>query len=225
MLDLSRDFLFRAIVFMVPMILSLSIHEYAHARSAWALGDDTASRMGRMTLNPLAHIDIIGTILVPLIAALAGGLPLIGWAKPVPVTPVRFTRRISMRVGMALTAAAGPLSNGILAILCLVAYRIAFPGQPLHSTMAQGSAQAAISYMLSVMVSLNLGLMIFNLIPIPPLDGSRLLPRRLDSFQDRIRPFSYLILMGLVYFLGGILFLPISIFLLVASLILGIPLS
>jgi Zn-dependent protease len=224
-LDLGRDFLFRAIVFMVPMILSLSVHEYAHARIAYLLGDDTASRQGRMTLNPLSHIDLVGTIIIPVVAAVAGGLPLIGWAKPVPVTPVRFSRKMSMRAGMALVAVAGPLSNFVLAMLCIVAYRIAFPDQPLYDEMSKGNVAGAVAYMLSIMVYLNMGLMIFNLLPVYPLDGSRLLPRRFDALQEKIRPFSYLILMGLVFFLGGIIFAPVWIFLMLVQAILGIPLS
>lgn len=223
MSSLGQDFLFKAIVFIVPMILSLSVHEYAHARVAYWLGDDTASRMGRMTLNPLSHIDIVGTLIIPVVAAFAGGLPLIGWAKPVPVTPVRFTRKFSMRTGMAVVAVAGPLSNFVLAMICLVAYRIVFPGLPMNSSLSGGGAVGAASYMLTVMVYLNMGLMIFNLLPIPPLDGSRLLPQRFDSFQDRIRPFSYLILMGVVFFLGGFIFMPVWIFIRLAAWILGIP--
>jgi Zn-dependent protease len=223
--DIGNDFLFKAIVFIVPMVLSLSVHEYAHARIAYLLGDDTASMQGRLTLNPLAHIDIVGTLIIPLVAAFAGGLPLIGWAKPVPVTPLRFTRRISMRAGMAIVAVAGPLSNFLLAMICLVAYRIAFPGLPLNSSLSGGGTVGAITYMLSVMVYLNMGLMIFNLLPIPPLDGSRLLPRRLDPLLDRIKPFSYIILMAVVFFLGGIIFMPVWIFLMIVQLVLGIPLS
>jgi len=154
--DLGSDFLFKAIVFIVPMILSLSIHEYAHARIAYLLGDDTASRMGRMTLNPLSHIDLVGTLIIPLVAAFAGGLPLIGWAKPVPVTPVRFTRKMSMRAGMAVVAVAGPLSNFLLAMICIVVYRFAFPGQPLTSSLSGGGVTGALSYMLSIMVYLNM---------------------------------------------------------------------
>jgi Zn-dependent protease len=222
-LDIGKDFLFRAIAFMVPMILSLSIHEYAHARVAWALGDDTASRMGRLTLNPLSHIDVVGTLIIPLVAAAFGGLPLIGWAKPVPVTPVRFTRRISMRLGMAIVAAAGPLSNLLLALALLVAYRFAFPGEPLNSNPAGGGTAGVISYMMTMMVYLNLGLMIFNFLPIPPLDGSRLLPRSLDGLQERIRPYSYIILMLVLVVLGGVIFMPVWILLFVVQLVLGIP--
>jgi Zn-dependent protease len=225
MADPGENVLFRAVVYVVPMLLSLTIHEYSHARSAFALGDDTAARQGRMTLNPIAHIDVIGTLVIPLLAMVAGSLPLIGWAKPVPVVPVRFTRKLSMRSGMALVALAGPLSNGILAAIGLVVHRIALPGQPLGSAPGGSAALAAVAYLLYIIVHMNMGLMIFNLLPVPPLDGSRLLPRRLDSFQERIRPYSYVLLMAIMFFLGGFLMLPGRIFIGIASLVLGIPLG
>ncbi len=223
--EMGPDIIFRAIAYVVPMILSLTVHEYAHARTAYALGDDTASMQGRMTLNPIAHIDPIGTLVIPLVALFAGGLPLIGWAKPVPIQPVRFSRKLSMRTGMALTALAGPMSNFLLAMISLVLFRILLPGRTLSPSMGEPGALAALQYILSIMVYLNMGLMIFNLLPIPPLDGSRLLPRRMDALQDRIRPFSYIILMGIVFFLGSIIFTPVWIFILLVSLVLGIPLS
>lgn len=221
--DLGPDIIFKAIAYLVPMILSLTVHEYSHARVAYYLGDDTASMQGRMTLNPLSHIDPIGTLVIPLVALFAGGLPLIGWAKPVPVQPVRFSRKVSMRMGMALTAIAGPLSNFLLAMLSLVLFRILLPGRPLSTTMGEPGAMASLQYLLTVMVYMNMGLGIFNLLPLPPLDGSRLLPRKLDALQDRIRPFSYIILMGVVFFLGGIIFAPVWIFIWIVSMILGIP--
>src|SRR5689334_23219884 len=104
--------LLAGIKYLIPLILSLTVHEWAHAYSAFRLGDDTASRQGRLTLNPIPHIDPIGTILCPLL-----GIPF-GWAKPVPVNPLRFNRGVSMRTGMMITAAAGPLSNLVLAVLC-----------------------------------------------------------------------------------------------------------
>jgi Zn-dependent protease len=120
------DFFFKAVTFLVPLILSLTVHEYAHARVAYLLGDDTAARHGRMTLNPIPHIDLVGTILIPIIAAWAGGLPLIGWAKPVPVMPVRYTRKLSMHTGDMIVSVAGPLSNLLLATISMVALRIIF---------------------------------------------------------------------------------------------------
>src|SRR5580698_8792478 len=109
---LSGVSLLQGIKYLIPLILSLTVHEWAHAYSAFRLGDDTAARQGRLTLNPIPHIDPFGTILCPLL-----GIPF-GWAKPVPVNPVRFNREISMRAGMMITAAAGPLSNLVLAVLC-----------------------------------------------------------------------------------------------------------
>src|SRR5512145_2668698 len=108
---LSSNQLLATIVAYIPVQLSLSVHEWAHARVAFALGDDTAAREGRLTLNPIVHMDLLGT-LIPLM-----GVPF-GWAKPVPVNPARFRRTVPMRTGMMLTAAAGPLSNVALAILC-----------------------------------------------------------------------------------------------------------
>jgi Zn-dependent protease len=223
--NLGPDIIFKAIAFLVPMILSLTVHEYAHARVAWALGDDTASLQGRMSLNPLVHIDVIGTLVIPMVALFAGGLPLIGWAKPVPVSPVKFNRKFSMRTGMALTAIAGPASNFVLAMLSLLLFRIVCHDRPLSTSMGEPSAMAAIQYLLSVMVYLNMGLMIFNLLPLSPLDGSRLLPRKLDALQDRIRPYSYIILMGVVFFLGRFIFAPVWIFIMLVSYVIGIPLS
>jgi Zn-dependent protease len=221
--SLGPNFIFKAIAYVVPMVLSLTVHEYAHARVAYALGDDTASMQGRMTLNPLSHIDPFGTLVIPLVALLFGGLPLIGWAKPVPVQPVRFTRRFSMRTGHALTAAAGPASNFVLAMLCIVLFRVLLPGRPLSTSLTETSALGALQYLLTVMVYMNMGLMIFNLLPIAPLDGSRLLPARFDAIQDKIRPFSYIILIAVVALLGGIIFLPVWLFIRLVSMLLGIP--
>src|SRR4051812_7061061 len=92
---------------LIPLVLSLTVHEFSHAWSAWLLGDDTAALQGRMTLNPIVHIDPVGTFLLPLL-----GIPF-GWAKPVPVNPLRFTRRFSMSTGMMITAVAGPASNAV----------------------------------------------------------------------------------------------------------------
>ena len=102
------DLAARGLVF-IPILLSLTVHEWAHAWSAWRLGDDTAKLLGRMTLNPLDHIDPVGTLLLPLI-----GIPF-GWAKPVPINPLRFRRTVSLRLGILIVAAAGPISNLLLA--------------------------------------------------------------------------------------------------------------
>jgi Zn-dependent protease len=102
MLDFSEAALLARATLFIPLLLSLAVHEWAHAWTARQLGDDTAERAGRLTLNPLAHVDPIGTLLLPLL-----GIPF-GWAKPVPIEPLRFRRDVRLRAGVALTAAAGP---------------------------------------------------------------------------------------------------------------------
>ena len=159
---------------LIPLILSLTVHEFAHAWSAHRLGDDTASRLGRLTLNPLAHIDPIGTVLLPLL-----GIPF-GWARPVPVNPARFRRSIRMSTGMMITAAAGPLSNVVLAVLCTVAFGLLLRFLPDFAMGGSGVRE-----LLMITIQLNVALAIFNMIPIPPLDGSRVV----DGFMPlRLRP-------------------------------------
>jgi Zn-dependent protease len=219
------NIVFKIISFMIPLILSLTFHEYAHARVAYWLGDDTAARMGRMTLNPIPHIDLVGTILIPIIAAFAGGLPLIGWAKPVPVMPVRYTRRLSMHTGDIIVSIAGPVSNIILATVCIVILRLAFHPYSLWNCLYEvqpGNAASLVQNLLATMVVMNVGLGIFNLIPIPPLDGSHLLPRSFQPVLDRIMPYSYIILMAAIYFLSSWLLIPVKLVLKLLGLITGI---
>ncbi|MBM4076182.1 MAG: site-2 protease family protein [Planctomycetes bacterium] len=161
------------VIWFVPFLLSLTVHEWAHAWMANRLGDDTARMMGRMTLDPIAHIDPVGTIILPLF-----GVPF-GWAKPVPVNPIRFHSSVSLRMGILLVAAAGPLSNLAIAFLAWTAL-YAFPesNNPL-------SNQGVVVGLVTILFPLNLGLCLFNLIPIPPLDGSKIV----DCFvPDSLRP-------------------------------------
>jgi Zn-dependent protease len=158
----GQDWLLDRILILVPLWLSLSVHEWAHAWSAWKLGDDTAALSGRLTLNPLAHIDPIGTFLLPLM-----GIPF-GWAKPVPVNPYRFTRKVRMHTGMMLTAIAGPISNLVLVAICTVLLAMVY-----RFDSAVGAAGPGAIKLLKMMICLNLILAIFNMLPIPPLDGSR----------------------------------------------------
>lgn len=169
-LDLPHDtanLIGRLLVYFVPTILSLALHEFGHAASAVALGDPTPREQGRLTLNPLVHVDLFGTILLPLALLLANASPF-GWAKPVMITPHRFRRGIRMSTGLMLTAAAGPLMNLLLAGACAlgVAYgesRGQFPGgEPGIRLVARA-------------LELNVLLCFFNLLPLPPLDGSRVL--------------------------------------------------
>ncbi|MBI5499885.1 MAG: site-2 protease family protein [Deltaproteobacteria bacterium] len=211
------------------MLLSLTVHEYCHARVAYWLGDDTASSQGRLTLNPLAHADPIGTFLMPIVAQLAGGLPLIGWARPVPVSPHRFTRRVSMHVGMALTAIAGPLSNLVLMFLSVVGLRILSSSTDLHFyellqlDAAHKAPEHIAAHLLLVMSFMNAGLCVFNLIPLPPLDGSRLLPASLQSLVAPLQAFSYVVLMAILWFAGGIIRIPVAYLLIGAFNVVGLP--
>lgn len=205
--------LLQRVMMLIPMILSLSVHEWAHARSAYALGDDTASMMGRMSLNPVVHIDIVGTIVLPLL-----GVPF-GWAKPVPVNPVRFARKYSMRWGMMVTALAGPASNVALAVISAI----------LLSVMRHGAPELVQSVpelftFLMMMVYINIGLAIFNMIPVPPLDGSRLadyfMPQRWRPAWEAIyhgAPIALAMLIIGLQFFGGVLSLIIGV---IASLLL-----
>ena len=185
---------------LIPLILSLTVHEFAHAWTAWRLGDDTASRAGRLTLNPLAHIDPIGTVLLPLL-----GIPF-GWAKPVPINPARFRRSIKMSTGVMLTAAAGPLSNVVLAVLCTVGFGLLLRFSPDFAV-----ANVGIRGLLMIMIQLNVALAIFNMIPIPPLDGSRvldgLMPLRFRPAWEgftRFAPFLLLfVFIGARYIMAG----------------------
>ena len=186
------------VMMLIPLVLSLSVHEWAHAWSAYRLGDDTASREGRLTLDPLAHIDPLGTFLLPLL-----GVPF-GWAKPVPVNPVRFRRDVSMRTGMMITAAAGPISNVILALLATLVLGLVIRFQP-----GVIDAYPAVSTLLGASIQMNVALAIFNLLPIPPLDGSRvvdgLMPYRFQGSWEKVTRFAPVLLLGVI--LSGSLFL------------------
>jgi Zn-dependent protease len=185
---------------LIPLVLSLSIHEFAHAWVAWRLGDDTAQRAGRLTLNPLSHIDPIGTVLLPLL-----GIPF-GWAKPVPINPARFRRTVRMSTGTMLTAAAGPLSNVVVAVVCTIGYGLAIRYAPDVALRGSGSRE-----LLLIMIQLNVALAVFNMIPVPPLDGSRvvegLMPLRLRAAWEgftRFAPFLLLaVFIGARYIMAG----------------------
>ncbi len=176
---------------LIPMLLSLSVHEFSHAWVADRLGDRTPKVQGRLTLSPLAHYDVLGTFVIPAVATLMSGFALIGWAKPVQFVPANFTRSVTMRQGAALVAIAGPASN--LALATLSAAAIAVLAQT-----APGALGSGLGELLNVMVILNIGLCVFNLLPMPPLDGSHLLPRSLDDFKASIAPYSFLLILILL---------------------------
>jgi Zn-dependent protease len=176
------------------LVLSLSFHEAAHAWTADRLGDPTARQLGRLTLNPLAHIDWIGTVLFPLVAMLSQ-LPIIGWAKPVPVDArnLREPRR-----DFAVVALAGPVSNLLLALAAAL-LRALLNGAHQQPTAVGGQ----VADVLLTAVLINVLLAVFNMIPVPPLDGGNvaigLLPAPLAAAMVRLRPFGFLILYALMF--------------------------
>ncbi|MGE5835123.1 MAG: site-2 protease family protein [Acidobacteriota bacterium] len=178
---------------LVILILSLSFHEAAHAWSAYRLGDPTARNQGRLTLNPLAHIDWIGTVLFPLIA-MTTGAPLIGWAKPVPVD-MRNLR--APRRDFAIVAAAGPISNLVLATGFSIVFFLIYPGGATPFTIGR------VGNILETAIVTNVLLAVFNMIPIPPLDGGNVaigvLPTPLAARLVQLRPWGFLLLYLLLF--------------------------
>jgi Zn-dependent protease len=180
------------------LLVSLTVHEAAHAWTSDRLGDPTARLLGRVSLNPAAHVDPIGTVLFPLMAVLAN-VPLIGWAKPVPVNPARLRHP---RRDYVYIAAAGPLSN--LALAGLVSVVASVLGFNLWQAVAEGGGVAIV---LVQAIYINVFLAVFNLLPVPPLDGGNvlagLLPPRAAAQFDRLRQWGFLILYALI--LTGVL--------------------
>lgn len=189
------------LLFMVALIFSLSVHESAHAWMSNRFGDDLARLQGRISLNPAAHVDPIGTLLFPAIAYFTGA-PLIGWAKPTPVNPLRWRNK---RVANFWVSAAGIISNFIIAIIVGIIIRVlgavgviivSSDGIGLNrpdSLIAEGGVKLLITFF-----TLNVALGIFNLIPIPPLDGSKILqsilPSSFDSAFESLERFGFLLL-------------------------------
>lgn len=202
-----------AVIQILVLIFSVIIHEVMHGVMALKFGDHTAERAGRLTLNPIPHIDLVGTILLPALLFLSGSRLFFGWAKPVPVNPLNFT---NLRKGELFVSAAGIGANFLLAITAAVLYHILsiiFP-------------QELLLFILVKFVQVNLLLGIFNLLPIPPLDGSKIVMSQLSyqaaSQYSKIEPYGFIIILALAY--TNILNFVLSIAILPLYLLLGVPL-
>ncbi len=170
------------------LLMSVTVHEAAHAWTADRLGDGTARALGRVSFNPLVHLDWFGSLVFPLMTLLLPGGFVLGWAKPVPVN----ARNLGSRAAHATVAAAGPISNLLIGLLCWIGLRV---------SLVMGFGHVAEFFLFALI--LNVVLAVFNLFPVPPLDGSWILqaclPRALSTVFDAIRPYSLLLLVGLLY--------------------------
>ena len=194
----------------IPLIFAITIHEAAHGFAARKFGDNTAYMLGRVTLNPAKHIDPVGTILIPLALILTGSPFLVGYAKPVPVN---FGRLRNPRIDSIWVALAGPGSNFIQALIWAI-FWVLLVGFGVQEPFLTSMAQAGVMW--------NIGLLVFNLFPLPPLDGGRilasLLPARESIALGRLEPWGFFIVLGLVFtgIIGSLWMQPLS------SLFLGI---
>ncbi len=205
-------------VWILPVIFAITVHEVAHGWVAKKFGDDTADRQGRLTLNPLHHIDWLGTVILPGLLLISGTGFIFGWAKPVPVDPRNFK---NPRKDMMYVALAGPVSNLLMAIAWALVARIGV-------LVSVESISLPLIYSGIAGISINLVLALINLLPIPPLDGSRiitgLLPTRLAWQYNRFEPYGFYILLillmtgGLGFILGYPMFVAQKLFFSLAGL-------
>jgi Zn-dependent protease len=211
------------VMFFPVFLFSLSFHEWAHAWTAHRAGDATPQGMGRLTLNPIVHMDFVGTFLLPLIVFLSPGLsiPIAGWAKPVPVNPVNFD---NWRWDMVKVASAGPISNLCLAVFFSFLMHLLQGVGSLTEFAIPEASEALIRETVGILYSLfrlgiyiNLGLAFFNLIPVHPLDGGKVLegflPREWQDLYNRVAQYGILIIF-VAYYLGfmKILWIPVGFF-------------
>jgi Zn-dependent protease len=200
------DLVSHLLIYMVVLVLAISVHEAGHAWTSYKFGDDTAYMLGRVTLNPLAHTDPIGTLLIPIIAFIFGSLggalgsiPLIGWGKPTPVNPRKWT---NYKWGNISVSIAGVAANFILLIIGFIAAKIMmWQGFTIRDFF--GASGNPVAILVGYLMTLNLSLFVFNLLPFPPLDGSKILatflPASAESIFSLLEQYGFLILMALIY--------------------------
>jgi Zn-dependent protease len=201
MMDIS-NILRQLAVSALPVLIAITFHEVSHGFVANRLGDPTAKMMGRLTLNPIAHIDPVGTILLPLMMiVLTNGQFVFGYAKPVPINPSNFK---DPKRDMAISAAAGPITNILLAILSMLILKfVLIPSSVFFPGIITTTVLKPLTLMLTSSIIFNVILAAFNLIPIPPLDGGRVLvgflPHKQAVSYSKIEPFGFIIVIVLIY--------------------------
>lgn len=188
---------------MVVLLLAISAHEAAHAWMSYKFGDDTARLLGRITLNPVAHTDPIGTLLIPIvgfvIGAMGGGrIPLIGWGKPTPVNPLRWRNKDLANVMVSI---AGILANLLIAVIAFTILKVLLMSGVVH--LMSDSTQEPVILFLDNLLIMNISLAVFNLLPFPPLDGSKVLstflPASMQPALDFLEQYGYFLLILLIY--------------------------
>lgn len=201
------EFVAHLVIYIVVLLLAISAHEAGHAWMSYKYGDDTAYMLGRVTLNPVKHTDPIGTLLIPIIGFVfgamggaLGSIPLIGWGKPTPVNPNKWTKYKQANVMVSI---AGILANLILMLIAFVIAKIMISAGGFQPRDFIGGSQNPFIILISNMLFLNLSLAIFNLLPFPPLDGSKVLgtflPAGARPVLDMMEQYGFLILMALLY--------------------------
>jgi Zn-dependent protease len=204
---MSSELIGQLIIYMVVLIFAISAHEAAHAWMSYKFGDDTARLLGRITLNPVAHTDPIGTLLIPIVGFVLGHIggpvariPLIGWGKPTPVNPLRWRRKDLANV---MVSGAGIMANLLIAICTFIIYKVLLVTRPFGEGMLPISLAEPIGMFLDYSLIMNVSLAIFNLLPFPPLDGSKILetflPASLRPALTAMEQYGFIILMALIY--------------------------
>ncbi len=204
-IDLA-NFVSHLLIYMVVLLLAISAHEAGHAWMSYKFGDDTAYMLGRVTLNPVAHTDPIGTLLIPIVSFIfgavggaLGSIPLIGWGKPTPVNPRNWT---NYKLANVMVSVAGVLANLILLIIGIVLAKVLMT-QGFTPTDILRSATNPLAIFVNNLMLLNLSLFVFNLLPFPPLDGSKILstflPASFEPVLNLMEQYGFLILMALIY--------------------------
>src|SRR5215204_3905396 len=193
----------RLVIYMVVLLLAISAHEAAHAWMSYKFGDDTARLLGRITLNPVAHTDPIGTLLIPIagfvFGAMGGGrFPLIGWGKPTPVNPLRWRNKDIANIMVSL---AGILANLLIAVIAFVIFKALLMSGTIH-LMSDSTLEPVVLFLENLLI-MNISLAVFNLLPFPPLDGSKVLstflPASMQPALDFLEQYGYWLLILLIY--------------------------